>query len=55
MVDSKTIDELLHRINVLLKSNKNENGEYKLDFTRTAVALDFARKEIELAISGQQK
>lgn len=55
MVDSKTIDKLLHKINVLLENNKNETGEYKLDFTRTAVALDFARKEIELAISEQQK
>lgn len=55
MVDSKTIDELLHKINILLENNRKENGEYKLDFTRTAVALDFARKEIEFAISGQQK
>jgi len=55
MVNSKTIDEILESLNALLKSNKDENGEYKLNLTRTAVALEFARKEIELSISEQQK
>lgn len=55
MVNSKTIDEILENLIALLKYNKDENGEYKLNFTRAAVALDFARKEIELAISEQQK
>lgn len=55
MVDSKTIDEIFSELNVLLKSTRDENGEYRLNLTRAAVALDFARKEIEIAISEQQK
>ena len=55
MVDSKTIDELLDGLNSLLIKNKDEDGEYHLDFVQAAVALDFAKSQIERAISLQQK
>lgn len=55
MVDSKTIDEMIIKLNALLENNKTENGEYRLNLTRTAVALDFAKHEIEKAILEYQE
>ena len=50
--DRDKIYELLEELTTLIKENENEDGTFRFDAMRAAVALDFAKTEIEKTVSG---
>lgn len=46
---SSYIDSQLMELGAVINSYRDDNGEYKFDLTKAAVALDFAISEIKKA------
>lgn len=49
--DKEMLNRLLNEIQELIKENENEDGTYRFDLLKVVIALDFAKTEIEKAIS----
>lgn len=49
--NKETLDTLLKDIQTLIRENENEDGSFRFDLMKAAVALDFAKTEIEKTIS----
>ena len=49
--DKEMLNRLLNEIQELIKENENEDGTYRFDLLKSVIALDFAKTEIEKAIS----
>ena len=49
--DKEMLNRLMNEIQELIKENENEDGTYRFDLLKAVIALDFAKTEIEKAIS----